>query len=111
NPGDTLHYSAGSNPTIPTSPQLPDGFIRPGSNSTTPLPGTIPVAYTGIENLEVSAIPAALPGSYTISEGGSLFLTAGDPGAAGHSVTYEWDLNGDGDFGDAAGATPPLTWA
>src|SRR5262249_35005365 len=30
---------------------------------------------------------------------------------AGHPLTYAWDLNGDGVFGDAAGVGPALTWA
>jgi hypothetical protein len=29
---------------------------------------------------------------------------------AGTGATYSWDVNGDGTFGDATGATPTLTW-
>jgi len=32
-------------------------------------------------------------------------------GANGAAATYTWDVNGDGTFGDATGATPTLTWA
>ena len=29
----------------------------------------------------------------------------------GDPLTYSWDINGDGVFGDATGAKPTLTWA
>jgi hypothetical protein len=29
----------------------------------------------------------------------------------GHPLTYSWDVNGDGVYGDATGPTPTLTWA
>jgi hypothetical protein len=50
-------------------------------------------------------------GPYTISEGDSLTLSgsATDPESA--TLTYSWDVNGDGTFGDATGANPTLTWA
>jgi hypothetical protein len=51
-------------------------------------------------------------GPYTIAEGGSLTLDAShssDPG--GLALTYSWDLNGDGVFGDATGVAPTLSWS
>ena len=44
---------------------------------------------------------------YQVAEGESLTLQAtGSPGA-----TFGWDLNGDGDYSDATGLNPTLTWA
>jgi hypothetical protein len=50
-------------------------------------------------------------GPYTINEGSSLALNASagsDP--EGQAMTYSWDVNGDGIYGDAFGANPVLTW-
>ena len=45
-------------------------------------------------------------GPYTVAEGEALTLAGnGSPGA-----TYAWDLNDDGDFGDATGLAPTLSW-
>ncbi len=61
-------------------------------------PNQVPVADAG--------------GPYTIDEGSSLQLDAsGSHDPDGDPLTFSWDLNGDGDFGDATGMTPTLTWA
>ncbi len=52
-------------------------------------------------------------GPYTVQEGNALTLNAGastDPDQ-GDTLSFTWDLNGDGAFGDAAGASPTLFWA
>jgi hypothetical protein len=55
---------------------------------------------------------ASAGGPYTISEGNSLTLAAsGSSDPAGGALTYSWDVNGDGIFGDATGVSPTLTWA
>ena len=50
---------------------------------------------------------------YTINEGSPLTLSAsaGDPSGNTSQLTYTWDINGDGAFGDATGASPTLTSA
>jgi Ca2+-binding RTX toxin-like protein len=55
---------------------------------------------------------AAAGGPYSIREGEDLSLDASassDPD--NDTLTYSWDVNGDGAFGDASGQQPTLTWA
>jgi hypothetical protein len=47
-------------------------------------------------------------GPYSIAEGESLSLAGTSSSAAGAS--FAWDINGDGDFSDATGSAPTLTW-
>jgi Ca2+-binding RTX toxin-like protein/6-phosphogluconolactonase (cycloisomerase 2 family) len=68
------------------------------------------VNYSSIQIVDLIAAPIANAGpTYNIAEGGTLQLSGqddlGDP-----AVTFSWDLNGDGQFGDAFGATPVLGW-
>ena len=49
---------------------------------------------------------------YTINEGTHLPSTLPDRiDPDGDSLTFTWDVNGDGVFGDAIGPTPTLSWA
>lgn len=52
-------------------------------------------------------------GPYSVAEGGSLTLNASASSDAdpGDTLTYSWDLNGDGVYGDATGVAPTLNWA
>lgn len=64
-------------------------------------------------NVPVNQTPTAdAGGPYTISEGDALQLDASassDPD--GDVLSYSWDVNGDGQFGDATGIQPTLTWS
>jgi subtilisin family serine protease len=51
-------------------------------------------------------------GPYQIVEGGELGLDAsGSSDPNGDPLSYEWDVNGDGQFIDASGVAPVLGWA
>ncbi len=51
-------------------------------------------------------------GSYTINEGSSLSLDAsGSADSDGDTLTYAWDLNLDGVFGDVVGVSPTVSWS
>ena len=55
---------------------------------------------------------AVAGGPYTVLEGQPLTLNAsGSSDADGDPLSYSWDVNGDGTFGDATGVSPTLTWA
>ena len=59
----------------------------------------------------INAPPTANAGGpYSIREGKSITFNAiaTDPDA--DTLTYQWDINGDGLFGDTSGASPHLTW-
>lgn len=80
-----------------------------------PTIGASPDATTSflltITDVNEAPVPSA-GGAYSISEGQSLVLSASastDPD--GNPLTFAWDLNADGDYSDAAGVAPTLTWA
>ncbi len=50
-------------------------------------------------------------GTYRVNEGENLLLDASDTFDVGYDVlTYEWDLDSDGQFDDATGVTPLINW-
>jgi len=50
-------------------------------------------------------------GPYSINEGDSLTLSGSGSDPVDPNLTYEWDINGDGTYGDATGGNPTVTWA
>lgn len=55
---------------------------------------------------------AVAGGPYLVVEGGTLALSAaGSSDPDDDPLTYSWDVNGDGVFGDATGVAPQLTWS
>jgi hypothetical protein len=51
-------------------------------------------------------------GPYTVIEGGSFTLDGtGSSDPEGDSLTYSWDLNNDGTYGDTSGASTLVDWA
>lgn len=60
-----------------------------------------------------NSIPIANAGGvYAVNEGDSLQLDASASNDTdGDRLSYSWDLNGDGVFGDATGASPTLSWS
>jgi hypothetical protein len=72
---------------------------------------TVTINVTGVNDAPTVAI---VGGPYAIDEGDDLQLgsTASDPDAGETAtLTYEWDLDDDGDFSDATGASPNVPWS
>jgi Ca2+-binding RTX toxin-like protein len=74
------------------------------ANNTSEFSGTVTV-------LPLNQAPVASAGGpYAINVGGPLALNAsGSFDADGDALTFSWDLNNDGTFGDAVGTSPILT--
>ena len=97
--------------TVVTSPVLlAIGSHQVDCSATTPV-GTDNGSFT------VTVLPANHPpvpsvgGPYSVAEGGSVTLDAtGTTDADSDALTYTWDVNHDGTYGDATGAHPTLTW-
>ena len=72
---------------------------------------------TGVGHATATITASQMPtkpsagGPYAASEGGTLSLIGtGSTGGTGGTLTYSWDINGDGKYGDATGLSPTLTW-
>jgi Ca2+-binding RTX toxin-like protein len=61
-----------------------------------------------LDIVDDDTLTASAGGPYTIAEGSSLSLQASAQGAV--NPTYAWDLDADGQFDDASGANPTLSW-
>lgn len=101
-PGDTLIFLTGG--AIPTGDlTLPTGDIT--------VPGKGTVYFNSIEDLITANLPtASITQPLAINEGQGLNLVGAYSVVATGSFEYDWDLDGDGFFDDATGATPSFTW-
>ncbi|MFT3879451.1 MAG: PKD domain-containing protein [Gemmatales bacterium] len=94
-----------SNPT----PTVPSGSLKVSS-----LPGKFNANYSNIQSVNLLAGASVNAGGpYTISEGGSLSVSAVNSviPASRTAISYDWDINGDGYFGEVSGTTATLTWS
>ena len=119
-----LQDNGGPTETLALLPGSP--AINAGNNSLIPVGVTTDQRGTGFARIDSGIVdigafervlnrpPVANPGGpYSIAEGSSLLLNGSgsyDPDPL-DILTYSWDVNGDGVFGDAIGVSPTLTWA
>jgi pimeloyl-ACP methyl ester carboxylesterase len=76
----------------------------------TPRTDLQPLNRTDLDSSNTPPSGVSAGGPYTINEGQNLSLTgsAADPDI-GQTLTYSWDINGDGTYGDATGQNPVVT--
>jgi hypothetical protein len=55
--------------------------------------------------------PTISAGSAVLNQGAALTLHATGSDPDGDGLTFSWDINGDGVFGDLTGASPTISWA
>lgn len=105
--GGTATFNSGSTLFLDfpvATPSTPNGsYTAPGSGQS--------VNYSGIQRVVVPAVAVnpAIAAIGSIAEGNGLTLAGSATGGVG-GLSYAWDLNGDGLYGDAAGANPVFTW-
>jgi len=69
------------------------------------------LTFWATESIDVLTAPdASIDGPFTISEGEGLTLSSAETRTFGNPVSFEWDIDGDGVFGDSTVAEPILTW-
>jgi hypothetical protein len=102
----------GSDPVIGTFDGLPEGALVSAGAA------QFQISYVGGDGNDVVLTASNRPpvanagGPYLVSEGDDLALDgAGSSDPDGDPLSFTWDVDGDGTFGDALGATPTLTWA
>jgi len=117
--GDALYDDAtGATPTVPWATLAGFGLASDGSAIPIGLEVTDPEPLTNvaITNLTINnlAPTANAGGPYTIDEGDDLVLAgSGSDPNPNETLTYSWDLNNDGTFGDAglSADSGTVTWA
>lgn len=95
------------------------GLINPGDSQNIRVKVTDSLGASTISAWSTLTVAATVPpvaatgGPYSVTQGGVLTLNASgsyDPDSNG-KLSYSWDVNGDGVFDDATGATLSLSWA
>jgi hypothetical protein len=118
--GDGFDDATGVNPTIPWATLVGlgrgDGTVTYASTIRVRVDdGQGGVTESVAVDLTVNNVlpTASAGGPYSVIEGQSLTLngSASDPAGANDPLTYAWDLNNDGNYADALGVSPTLTWA
>jgi PKD repeat protein len=113
----TIEWDFGDENTANASLQPTHVYTTPG-NYTATLTVTDDDGGVGSDTLIVTVQPSNQPpvadagGPYTVNEGSEVSLDASgssdpDPDDA---LTYEWDLDNDGEYDDVTGETPTYTW-
>ncbi len=103
---DTLLFDPSGQPVDPAAPSTPDGSLKVLASD-----GGV-VDYWSIESVPgFQAATVEAGGDTALSEGQDLILAATATAATNTQiVSLLWDINGDGFFGDAQGATPTVSW-
>ncbi|QDT78225.1 Bifunctional hemolysin/adenylate cyclase precursor [Gimesia maris] len=109
---DTKGITPPSNPNRVDGPTSDDGIHFEPNGSIVVTGESFGINYTSINEISRVAAPtAAVGGPYSIVEGNGLSLDASGTiaPALGGPVSYSWDINGDGQFGDVIGLSPVIT--
>lgn len=111
---DTKGITPPSDPNRVDGPTSDDGVHFEPNGSIVVTGESFGINYTSIDVINRVAAPtAAAGGPYSINEGNALTLDASgtiEP-ALGDPVSYSWDIDGDGQFGDVIGLSPVITWS
>lgn len=104
---DTLNFYCGPQTANPANPPLPNGSV-----SVTGQPNG--VNYTSVETINIFASPVAViatPAPFAEGQGVSLDASGSIIPSGRTAVSYQWDIDGYGSFGEENGAKISLTWA
>ncbi|TDN93246.1 Ig-like domain-containing protein [Microbacterium sp. BK668] len=117
-PTGSVQFADGGTPLGSSVPLAADGSATLTTSSLAVGPHAITATYlgasafgissAGVQQVVLGPVVADAGGPYSAAEGEGVTLdgSGSTPGA-----TLEWDLDGDGDFSDASGPSPTLTWS
>ncbi|WP_345802251.1 Ig-like domain repeat protein [Microbacterium sp. AZCO] len=111
-------FADGGIPLVGAVALAADGTASITTSSLSPGTHDITATFTGdavyagsdddLAQVVEPVVVADAGGPYSVAEGEDLEL---DGSGSSPGATYEWDVDGDGDFSDATGVSPTLTWA